>query len=146
MDLHGGFFDEAVGLTAPSREIWAAGLGARLGFLVAPQILTYVNGGYTPTRYDNVNFPGTTVSLPGQTFNGGFNGGGTEVAVAAVPGLYWRNEYRLSSYRATNLQFSRAGKRQTCRRSRPRWSINFTDDHVLCARDPKVSDDAAAGS
>jgi opacity protein-like surface antigen len=32
MDLHGGFFDEAVGLTAPSREIWAAGLGARLGF------------------------------------------------------------------------------------------------------------------
>ena len=111
MDLHGGFFDEAVGLTAPSREIWAAGLGARLGFLVAPQILTYVNGGYTPTRYDNVNFPGTTVSLPGQTFNGGFNGGGTEVAVAAVPGLYWRNEYRLSSYRATNLQFSRAGKR-----------------------------------
>jgi hypothetical protein len=83
MDLHGGFFDEAVGLTAPSREIWAAGLGARLGFLVTPQILTYVNGGYTPTRYDNVNFPGTTVSLPGQTFNGGFNGGGTEVAVAA---------------------------------------------------------------
>lgn len=109
MDLHGGFFDEATGATAPSREIWAAGLGARIGFLVTPQILTYVNGGYTPTRFDSVNFANTPISLPGQTFNGGFIGGGTEVAVASVPGLYWRNEYRLSSYRAANPQFSVAG-------------------------------------
>jgi outer membrane immunogenic protein len=77
--------------------------------LVTPQILTYVNGGYTPTRFDNVNFPASRISLPGQTFNGGFIGGGTEVAVAALPGLYWRNEYRLSSYRATDVQFFAAG-------------------------------------
>ena len=103
MDLHGGFFDEAAQVTgAPVREIWAGGVGARIGFLVTPQILTYVNGGWTPTRFDAVNFPGTRASLPGQTFNGGFIGGGTE----NVPGLFWRNEYRLSSYRATNLQFS----------------------------------------
>lgn len=33
-------------------------------------------------------------------------GTGTEVAVAAFPGLYWRSEYRLAAYRAADLQFS----------------------------------------
>jgi outer membrane immunogenic protein len=106
MDILGGFFDEAVGATAPAREIWAAGIGARVGFLVTPQILTFVDGGWTPTRFGNVNFPRGRISLPEQTFNGGFIDGGTEVAVPAVWGLYWRNEYRLSSYRAKDLQFS----------------------------------------
>jgi hypothetical protein len=27
------------------------------------------------------------------------------VAVLAVPGLYWRSEYRLAAYRAADLQF-----------------------------------------
>ena len=45
-------------------------------------------------------------TLPGHTFNGGFIGGGTEVAVAAFPGLYWRNEYRYAAYGSADLPFS----------------------------------------
>jgi len=47
--------------------------------------------------------------LPTQTFSGGFIGGGAEFAVAAVPGMFRRNEYRLPSSQATDLQFSVAG-------------------------------------
>ena len=87
MDLHGGFADITVDLTAPEKESWAAAVGGRIGLLIAPQILTYVNGGWTSTRFDAVNFPPGVVTLPAHTFSGGFIGGGTEIAVAAVPGL-----------------------------------------------------------
>jgi hypothetical protein len=84
--------------------------GAGIGGRPTPQVLTYVNGGWTSTRFSGVNFPPSgAVALPAQTFSGGFIGGGAEFAVATVPGLYWRNEYRLSSYRPTDLQFSVSG-------------------------------------
>jgi outer membrane immunogenic protein len=102
MDLHGGFTDGTFDVTAPQKETWAAAVGGRIGLLVTPQVLTYVNGGWTSTRFDAVNFGGG-VSWPAHTFGGGFIGGGTEVAVAALPGLYWRSEYRLSSYQPDNL-------------------------------------------
>jgi outer membrane immunogenic protein len=105
MDLHSDFEDFFAAGPAPRKEDWAAAVGGRIGFLIAPQVLTYVNGGWTSTRFSGVNFPPTgAFSLPAHTFSGGFIGGGTEVAVAAVPGLYWRNEYRLSSYQPDNLQ------------------------------------------
>ena len=83
--------------------------GAGIGGRPTPQVLTYVNGGWTSTRFSGVDFPRGQIKLPVQTFSGGFIGGGAEFAVAAVPGLFWRNENRLSSYRATDLQFSVAG-------------------------------------
>jgi hypothetical protein len=103
IDLHGGFTDGTFDATAPEKESWVAAVGGRIGVLVTPQILTYVNGGWTSTRFDAVNFPPGVFSWPAHTFSGGFIGGGTEIAVAAVPGLYWRNEYRLSSYQPDNL-------------------------------------------
>ena len=62
-----------------------------------------MNGGWTSTRFAEVHFPGGVFSLPAQTYSGGFIGGGAEFAVAAVPGLYWRNEYRLFSNQPDNL-------------------------------------------
>jgi len=52
------------------------------------------------------HFPGGVLSWPAHIFSGGFVGGGTEIAVAAVPGLYWRNEYRLACYRLTTFRCS----------------------------------------
>jgi hypothetical protein len=46
------------------------------------------------------------VTLPSHTFTGGFIGGGTEVAVTAIRGPYWRSEYRLASYRSADLPLS----------------------------------------
>jgi opacity protein-like surface antigen len=48
-------------------------------------------------------------SLGSETFDGGFIGGGTEIAVQAWPGLFWRSEYRYSSYRSKDVQATYEG-------------------------------------
>jgi outer membrane immunogenic protein len=111
MDLRGTFHPNAVALNGPEKESSAVGAGGRIGYLVTPQILAYANGGWSSTRFGGVTFINTNTgastpfALAAHTFNGEFIGGGTEVAVLSVPGLYWRNEYRLAAYRAADLQF-----------------------------------------
>lgn len=87
---------------------WAA--GARLGWLVTPDFLAYVNGGFTSARFSSANmvttFVGATTafSTPAFTTNGWFIGAGTEVTMPSIlglqlgPGWFWRNEYRYASY------------------------------------------------
>jgi outer membrane immunogenic protein len=112
MDLRGHLGAVAGAFLGTEKESSAVAAGGRIGCLVTPQILAYINGGWSSTRFDDVSFPtsptgvpvGTT--LPGHTFSGGFIGGGTEVAVAAFPGLYWRNEYRYAAYGSADLPFS----------------------------------------
>jgi outer membrane immunogenic protein len=112
MHLHGAF-------TAPTgtvagdeneRSAWAA--GARIGYLVAPTVLTYFNGGYTETRVDQINLPFASAPpiaspfvVPAQTYRGWFIGGGTEFAltILPIPGFFWRNEYRYSSYQSADV-------------------------------------------
>jgi outer membrane immunogenic protein len=105
----------AGGLTGTEKESSAVAAGGRIGYLVTPQILAYINGGWSSTRFDGVTFDNTVggtasgVTLPSHTFSGGFIGGGSEVAVQAVPNLHWRNEYRYATYGAADLQLSGAG-------------------------------------
>jgi outer membrane immunogenic protein len=91
--------------TGELKERNAVYVGARLGWVVTPQLLTYVSGGWTRTRFDGAtlldSFGGTAVAaLPAQNFNGWFLGGGTEYALGWLPGLYWRSEYRFADYRS----------------------------------------------
>jgi outer membrane immunogenic protein len=82
------------------KNSWAA--GARVGYLVLPQLLGYVSGGYTQARFDAVsmvtNTPGTTFLQDAQTYNGWFLGSGYEYALDLLPGLFWKTEYRFSTY------------------------------------------------
>jgi outer membrane immunogenic protein len=92
-------------------DAWYA--GARVGLLPMPNLLTYVDGGYTQSHFDRMNLATqftvppvpTGTSLNGQTFNGWFIGGGTEYAFTWLPinGLFWRTEYRYSQYQAANV-------------------------------------------
>jgi outer membrane immunogenic protein len=84
---------------------WA--VGARLGWLVGPQLLTYVSAGYTEASFGDVNyrfalFPifgtPTGLQLPARTHQGWFLGGGAEYAVGWLPGLFWKNEYRFADF------------------------------------------------
>src|SRR6516225_8198076 len=84
MDLHGSLTDATIPSTASHKENRAAAVGGRIGFLIAPQVLTYVNGVWTSTLFSEVDFPGGAFSFPAHTFSGGFIGGGTEVAVAGI--------------------------------------------------------------
>lgn len=82
------------------KSSWAA--GGRLGYLVFPQLLTYVSGGYTQARFDGVSFasvaPGTALSMDAQTYKGWFIGSGVEYALDFLPGLFWKTEYRYATY------------------------------------------------
>jgi outer membrane immunogenic protein len=81
---------------------WA--VGARLGWVVVPQLLTYVNGGWTQGHFKQVDFADastgalTGLSLAANTQNGWFLGGGTEYAFNLIPGLFWKSEYRFSDF------------------------------------------------
>ncbi len=86
---------------------WAA--GARLGYVVVPQLLAYVSGGYTQARFGQVDFlvaPAlipTAVSMSAQTYRGWFIGTGYEYALDLLPGLFWKSEYRFATYRAEDV-------------------------------------------
>lgn len=112
MDIHGQVEDSVTVLQGDAKETGAWAAGGRFGYLVTPTLLTYFNGGYTQTRYNQVNLSafGTaapTFDLAAHTYNGWFIGGGTEYALnfswLPIHGLFWRNEYRFSEYRAADL-------------------------------------------
>jgi outer membrane immunogenic protein len=88
---------------------WA--VGARIGYLITPNFLTYWDGGYTQTHFDQANysfaapdFASANLALPGTTYDGWFLGSGFEYSFNwLVPGLFLKTEYRFSSYGAKTL-------------------------------------------
>lgn len=109
-DIHGRHTggDVNIGLQQGEEKLsrsWAA--GGRLGWLVNPQLLTYVSGGYTEAQFDAVNYVSALfpaigapvgLQLPGRTQQGWFLGGGVEYAIGWLPGLFVKTEYRYADY------------------------------------------------
>lgn len=95
-----------VGGTAPfnARQAWA--VGARIGYLVNPQTMTYLNGGYTEAEFRGGSFTNAAfgnvedLNRPNATYSGYFLGGGVEYAFA--PGWFAKTEYRYADYSAVN--------------------------------------------
>jgi outer membrane immunogenic protein len=92
------------------KAAWAAGV--RLGYLPYPNLMTFVSGGWTETRFDQISFQSNTLPSVGlgsgilqTTYSGWFLGGGTEYAVpwTAFHGLFWKTEYRFSNFRSQDL-------------------------------------------
>lgn len=116
MNIHGIVSDPVAALqgNANEQEAWAAGL--RAGILITPTLLTYINGGYTGARVGQVNFSTPTgvptlFASPAHSGPGWFIGSGTEYALTWLPisGLFWRNEYRFSSYQPADVESTVAG-------------------------------------
>jgi outer membrane immunogenic protein len=96
--------------TVKLQDTWAA--GARLGYLVAPNVLSYVNAGYTQSYWS-----GSTLSsvLTGAALdstssfhrNGWFIGGGVEnnlnIFGFSAPGWFMKTEYRAAYFDRANL-------------------------------------------
>jgi outer membrane immunogenic protein len=87
------------------RTNWAAGV--RVGYLVAPSVLSYVNGGYSGGEFSGSTLSGNLSSVPfatTQSFNrnGWFVGGGVENSLnffgIAAPGWFMKTEYRVAEY------------------------------------------------
>jgi outer membrane immunogenic protein len=110
MDLtgqHTGIGGEEV---ANLKENSAWAVGARIGYLITPNFLTYWDGGYTQTHFDQANYSGLFsgvndgLALPGTTFHGWFLGSGFEYSFNwLIPGLFLKTEYRFSSYNAQTV-------------------------------------------
>jgi outer membrane immunogenic protein len=108
MNLHGTYSDPSGPVTANEKESNAWYAGGRIGYAVTPAFLTYFDGGYTQTRFNQLNFNTpfgvpTGVDVARTTYNGWFLGGGTETSLAGLlpglpHGLFLRSEYRYSSY------------------------------------------------
>lgn len=88
--------------TEKMKSAWAA--GARLGYLVAPNVLSYVNAGYTGTYWSSSTLlnssNGNPSGLHTDRFNtaGAFVGGGVEnnlnIFGISAPGWFMKTEYR----------------------------------------------------
>jgi outer membrane immunogenic protein len=101
--------DPTVGITGNQKleDSWAAGV--RLGWLVAPNVLSYVNGGYSGAHFGSTNFMTLAgvpagIHLNGYNRNGWFIGGGVENSLnifgITSPGWFMKTEYRSAFYNA----------------------------------------------
>jgi outer membrane immunogenic protein len=102
----------AVTGTEKLRDTWAA--GARVGYLVAPNVLSYVNGGYTQSFWSGsqlspiTGVTGPTASTGSFSPSGWFIGGGVEnnldIFGISAPGWFMKTEYRAAYFGTQNLQ------------------------------------------
>jgi outer membrane immunogenic protein len=124
------------------KDTWA--VGVRLGYLIAPNVYSYVNAGYTGSDWS-----GTTMALA-QTVNttpfvtpsfsrqGWFVGGGVEnnlnIFGISAPGWFMKTEYRMAYYDGINLTDSVPGGAATIivpnlgAFANPQNSIHFKPD------------------
>ncbi len=103
--LSGTFHESLSGFPLNEKEQGEWAVGGRIGYLVTPTLLTYVDGGYTQARFDQMNFPAPLafLAMPAHTYPGWFFGGGVEYNLGWFQGLAWRTEYRYAQFSATDL-------------------------------------------
>ena len=92
------------------QDTWAAGV--RLGYLVAPNVYSYVNAGYTQSYWSGSSLGAVTGTAPivsTASFNKGgwFVGGGVEnnlnIFGITAPGWFMKTEYRAAYYDKATL-------------------------------------------
>ena len=104
-DIKGDQLVPAHNLVGREKERSAWAVGGRIGYVLTPAILAYVNGGFTEARFSPVHLTSQNIppvpsvdSIPAHTSSGWFLGGGYEYNLAWLPGLFWRTEYRYARY------------------------------------------------
>lgn len=93
--------------------------GVRVGYLVAPNVLSYVNGGYSASHWKGTTLFDTRTGAPlgttsGFDRSGWFVGGGVEnnlnIFGINSPGWFMKTEYRSAFYDTKNIsEFGNAG-------------------------------------
>lgn len=94
------------------QDTWA--VGVRVGYLVTPSVLTYVNGGWTGSHWSGTtlvaSFDGTILNAHTNAFdekNGWFIGGGVEnklnILGINAPGWFMKTEYRVAQFKNTKI-------------------------------------------
>jgi outer membrane immunogenic protein len=106
-----GFAGVNASVTGVEKEksFWDA--GARIGWLITPDILSYFSGGYSQARFNGMTLTPFAVPLSTSSHNygGWFTGAGIETKIQSVPGLYFNTEYRFTSYNNATLPVAGSG-------------------------------------
>jgi outer membrane immunogenic protein len=104
MDLTGNHGSLVLTDSANLKENGAWAVGGRIGYLITPNFLTYWDGGYTQTHFDQANYMFTGAVIPGTTYDGWFLGSGFEYSFNwLIPGLFLKTEYRFSEFGAKTV-------------------------------------------
>lgn len=117
--IKGSLPDPFNGAAGQEKNTTNAAAGVRLGYLVAPSVLSYVNGGYTYGQFSGSTLLGNATAVPFATtsrfsLNGWFLGGGFEnnldIFGISAPGWFMKTEFRTAQYQRVNLgEISPAG-------------------------------------
>jgi outer membrane immunogenic protein len=113
-DIRGSLSDPVLGIEGTEKLKTSYAAGVRLGYLVAPNVLSYVNGGYSGSEWSGTNM--TTLFAGGSPTlattgsfqrNGWFIGGGVEnnldIFGITAPGWFMKTEYRSAFYDRVTL-------------------------------------------
>ena len=110
--LKGNMEDQFNGVAGTTKNTTSWAAGVRLGYLVAPNVLSYINGGYTGApiyRRHPVDWRGCCDNNHTPSFQQGgwFLGGGVENSLnifgISSPGWFMKTEYRAASYSRATL-------------------------------------------
>jgi outer membrane immunogenic protein len=102
----------AFGTTGQVKDRTNVAAGLRVGYLVAPNVLSYINGGYSYAEFSSSTLLSNTTAVAIATTptfhrNGWFLGGGVENSLnifgIASPGWFMKTEYRVAEYQRVNL-------------------------------------------
>jgi outer membrane immunogenic protein len=112
-DLRGDFLLPGTALTGREKQDSAWAAGGRLGYTLTPNILAYVNAGYSQARFSAINLSEPGLSIGAHTYSGWFVGSGYEYRLDWFPGLFWRTEYRYAQYGKDSLAILADGEPTT---------------------------------
>jgi outer membrane immunogenic protein len=111
--LRGNVDDVLAGFTGRIKMEDAWAVGARVGYLVAPNVLSYVNAGYSGSHWSGSTLvsavTGNAAGFHTDSFNrnGWFVGGGVEnnlnIFGISAPGWFMKTEYRAAYYDRKDL-------------------------------------------
>jgi outer membrane immunogenic protein len=114
-NLTGTIQDQGAFLVGPEKLKSSYAAGARLGYLVAPNVLSYVNAGFSGSQWSGITLVSPTNGIPANSGfgtpsfsrNGFFIGGGFEnnldIFGITAPGWFMKTEYRAAYYGTMTL-------------------------------------------
>jgi outer membrane immunogenic protein len=106
-DIKGTYNVQSITDVGTTKNNLSYAAGARLGYLVAPNVLSYVNGGYSHADFSSSVLTSATGGAVGYTipkahYDGWFLGGGVENSLdmfgISSPGWFMKTEYRVAEY------------------------------------------------
>jgi len=116
-DIRGSLADATLNVTGRLKNDTNYAAGVRLGYLISPNALSYVNAGYSHADFKGVVLTDANGALQGTTGkshrDGWFVGGGVEndlnLLGISAPGWFMKTEYRVAEYNRKTSEIFGAG-------------------------------------